>query len=44
MSIPLRGRIKGVQRITLKDLPTGVYFFNARIGDKEYKGKVMNIR
>ena len=44
VSIPLRGRIKGVQRITLKDLPTGVYFFNARIGDKEYKGKVMNIR
>ena len=44
VSIPLDGRIRGEKRITLKELPIGIYFFNARIGNKEFKGKIVNVR
>jgi len=44
VSIPLDGRIRGEKRITLKELPIGIYFFNARIGNKEFKGKIVNVK
>lgn len=43
--IPIKNKMmKGENKIYLKELPSGIYFYNVDAGGKEYKGKIINVR